>query len=129
MKQDISTLHDVKILVDTFYAKVQNDDLLKDIFNQVIQDNWPGHLEKMYRFWQTVLLKEHTYFGSPFPPHARLPVAAKHFQRWIGLFYETLDELFAGEKTDEAKWRSAKMAQMFEYKIEYYRDSPENQIL
>jgi len=129
MEKDITTLDDVKIVVDTFYAKIQKDDLLKDIFNNVIRDNWHEHLEKMYRFWQTVLLKEHTYYGSPFPPHAKLPVDAEHFQRWIKLFYETLDELFAGERTEEAKWRAEKMAQMFQYKIEYYRNNPENQIL
>ena len=57
---DILRLEDVKILVDTFYGKIRQDDLLADIFNQIIQDNWSTHLEKMYRFWQTVLLSEHT---------------------------------------------------------------------
>jgi hemoglobin len=77
--KDILNLDDVKLVVDCFYDKVRNDKLLKDVFNNVIQDRWPEHLEKMYRFWQTVLLDEHTYYGSPFLPHAKLPVGIEHF--------------------------------------------------
>ena len=57
-KNDISNLTDVKLLVDSFYGKVRKDPMLKDIFNNKIEDRWPEHLEKMYRFWQTVLLEE-----------------------------------------------------------------------
>lgn len=118
----ILTIDDIKLLVDTFYNRIQANALLGPVFNEVIQDNWPVHLEKMYRFWQTVLLGEHTYFGSPFPPHAKLPVAHQHFETWMALFIKTVDELFAGEKADEAKWRAAKMAEMFELKIAYFKN-------
>lgn len=67
MRQDILTIEDVKLLVDRFYEKIRVDELLGPIFNERIQNRWPEHLEKMYRFWQTVLLGEHTYFSSPFP--------------------------------------------------------------
>lgn len=129
MSKEIENIDDIKLLVDKFYSKVRDDEMLKDIFNNVIQDRWPEHLEKMYRFWQTVLLGDHTYQGSPFVPHANLPVVKDHFNRWIKLFYETLDENFSGEKTEEAKWRAAKMAEMFHYKIEYYKNNPAKQIL
>ncbi|MDQ3110343.1 MAG: group III truncated hemoglobin [Bacteroidota bacterium] len=122
--REITTLEEVRMLVDAFYGKVQKDDLLSGIFNAVIENRWPEHLEKMYRFWQTVLLDEHTYYGSPFPPHAGLPIGKLHFERWITLFYETIDEHFKGEKANEAKTRAAKMAEMFLYKIEYYRNNP-----
>ena len=61
--KDILYLDDVKKVVDCFYDKVRNDEQLKDVFNNVIQDRWPAHLEKMYRFWQTVLLDEHPGLG------------------------------------------------------------------
>jgi hemoglobin len=80
----------------------------------------------MYRFWQTVLLEEYTYLGSPFPPHAKLPVAHEHFAAWLALFNQTVDELFTGSKADEAKWRAAKMADMFEAKIAHARNNPLN---
>jgi hemoglobin len=97
---------------------------LKDVFNNVIQDRWPAHLEKMYRFWQTVLLDEHTYHGSPFLPHAKLPVGIEHFNQWLNLFYETVDENFEGEKAERMKWQGQRMAEMFHSKIEYYKNNP-----
>lgn len=121
-KSDILQLEHVKQLVDTFYGKVREDELLADIFNERIQDRWPQHLAKMYTFWQTVLLGEHTYFSSPFPPHATLPVEKVHFERWLKLFYETLDELFSGQIADEARWRAGKMAEMFQLKINMARE-------
>ena len=121
VKKEILTIEDIKLLVDDFYGKVRNDEMLSPIFNERIQDRWPVHLEKMYTFWQTVLLGEHTYYGSPFPPHANLPVNGEHFQRWLELFNSTVDELFSGEKATEAKWRANKMAEMFQLKINHYR--------
>lgn len=123
MKKDIADIEDIKLLVNRFYDSVREDELLGPIFNDVIKDRWPEHLEKMYRFWQTVLLEEHTYYGSPFPPHAKLPVEKLHFERWIKLFITTVDNHFDGELAYEAKWRAQKMAEMFNYKIDYYRNS------
>ena len=122
MTKDILKLDDVKYLVDSFYGKIREDKLLKEIFNSNIQDRWPQHLEKMYTFWQTVLLSEHTYYGSPFPPHAKMPIDKEHFDRWLQLWFETIDENFTGEIADEAKWRASKMAEMFQFKINYIRE-------
>lgn len=116
-------LGDVKKLVDGFYTKVREDGLLAPIFNSRIEDRWPIHLQKMYTFWETTLLGNHTYFGSPFPPHAQLPVTHEHFARWMKLFTQTVDELFTGEKADEAKWRAGKMAEMFQIKINHFKNN------
>ncbi len=122
-RKEINSLEEVKTLVDEFYTKVRSDELLKNIFNERIQDRWSEHLEKMYRFWQTVLLDEHTYSGSPFLPHANMPVELIHFERWQELFNKTVDENFIGEKADEAKKRAKMMATMFHHKIEYYKNN------
>ncbi len=123
IKNDIKNIEDIKLMVDTFYGKIREDEKLKDIFNNKIEDRWTAHLEKMYRFWQTVLLNEHTYFGSPFLPHAKLPVDATHFEQWLHIFNETVDSLFEGEKATRAKWQGQRMAEMFHSKIEYYRNN------
>lgn len=119
--KDIASFEDVQLLVDTFYAKVREDAFIGDIFNNVIQDRWPEHLEKMYRFWQTILLEEHTYSGRPFVPHLQLPVEKEHFGRWLELFFRTVDELFEGKKAELAKWQGNRMAEMFQLKIDYFR--------
>lgn len=121
--QDISNIEDIKLLVNTFYEKVQNDDLIGPIFNEKMSGRWPEHLEKMYRFWQTLLLEEHTYSGSPFPPHKHLPVDETHFDRWMEIFTKTVNSLFVGKLAEEAKVRAANMAYMFNYKIEYFRNA------
>ena len=128
-KKDILTLEDIKLLVNTFYGKVREDELIGPIFNERIQDRWPEHLAKMYTFWQTVLLGEHTYYGAPFPPHAQLPVERHHFQRWLFLFSETINELFTGGKAKEALWRADKMAEMFQYKIAHFRENSSKSLL
>ncbi|OMQ09477.1 group III truncated hemoglobin [[Flexibacter] sp. ATCC 35103] len=120
--QDISNIEDIKLLVNTFYDKVQKDDLIGPIFNERMLGRWPEHLEKMYRFWQTILLEEHTYSGSPFPPHKQLPVNQLHFDRWMEIFIVTVDGLFVGKIAEEAKVRAANMAYMFNYKIDYFRN-------
>ena len=128
-KSDVKSIEDVQTLVNNFYGKVREDTLLGPIFEKVIQDRWPEHLQRMYRFWQTVLLEEHTYFGSPFPPHAKLPIEKEHFDRWLELFHDTLNEHFAGSTTEEAKWRAGKMAEMFLYKLHHYRNSDQKPLI
>lgn len=121
MKTDINFMSDVEHLVNTFYDKIREDEMLGEIFDSRIQDRWPEHLEKMYRFWQTVLLEEHTYNGSPFRPHADLPVHTEHFDRWMKIFTETVDENFAGETARKAIAQGERMAHMFNHKIDYFR--------
>ena len=126
MQGDIDTFEKVQLLVDSFYGKVRSDDLLGPVFENVVQGNWQPHLEKMYRFWQTILLFEHTYSGSPFPPHAKLPIDKSHFERWLELFRATVKENFEGEKAKEAVWRAEKMGEMFSYKLDYLRSASSN---
>jgi len=123
MKTQIESITEVKKLVDIFYEKVRQDQVLSPIFNEIIKDQWPEHLAKMYRFWQTILLKELTYKGAPFIPHLKLNLEAKHFKRWLKLFNETIDENFVGDVAEEARWRAAKMAKMFEMKINFHKEN------
>lgn len=123
MKNDIQNLDDIKLLVDSFYDRVQKDELLGPIFNGVIQNNWKEHLEKMYRFWQTILLEDYTYSGRPFPPHRHLPVEELHFNRWKELFSDVVYSHFKGDKANEAICRADKMATMFLSKIIYFREN------
>ena len=115
--KDIENKEDIKLMVDSFYGLVQKDALLGPIFNGVIKDGWTAHLETMCRFWQTVLLHEFAYKGSPFLPHKKLPLELHHFERWLFHFNNSMDENFAGNIAEEAKWRAQKMAQMFLYKL------------
>lgn len=122
VKEDIQTLDDIKLLVDQFYGKVRENELIGPIFDGVIKDKWPEHLDKMYRFWESILLGNNTYNGRPFPPHAHLPVQLEHFDQWKALWFETLDELFEGDVAEMAKWRATKIAEVFHAKISYFQN-------
>ncbi|MEJ6794541.1 MAG: group III truncated hemoglobin [Flavobacteriales bacterium] len=121
MKKEIENLEDIKLLVNGFYDSVRKDELLSPIFNKIIVDKWPEHLEKMYRFWQSILLEEYTYSGNPFLAHANLGISEIHFKRWLNLFYETLDSSFEGEIAEKAKLQGEQMSKIFSAKIEFIR--------
>lgn len=127
--KDIENIEDVKLMVNDFYGKVRKDDSLGPIFDNVIQNRWPEHLEKMYRFWQTVLLEEHTYSGRPFVPHLTLPVQQEHFDRWLFLFSETVNQFFSGQRAEAAKWQGKRMAEMFFLKINYFRENQQTPLV
>ena len=120
-KHDIENSEDVKLMVNTFYNRIQQDAVLGPIFEEKIQNRWPEHLEKMYRFWQTILLEEHTYNGAPFPPHARMPIDESHFIIWVKIFTTTVDDLFKGAIAEEAKKRGTLMAALFNSKLEFFK--------
>jgi len=111
---DIATEDDIRILVDSFYGKVNADDLLSPIFNDVARVDWEKHLPLLYQFWSTLLFRTNTYQGRPWPKHAFLPITADHFARWVALFKATVDEHFSGPKATEAKNLAASIADTFQ---------------
>ena len=122
--KDIENIDDIKKMVNVFYGKVRKDDLIGPIFNNAIQNHWSEHLEKLYLFWQSRLFGDPVYNGFPFPPHAQLPIGKEHFDRWLALFVETVDNLFIGSIADEAKNRAYKIADVFQDKLAYIRNKP-----
>lgn len=112
-RRDIATADDVKTLVDRFYEKVNDDQLLAPIFNDIAGVNWSAHLPTMYRFWESLLFGSGNYQGAPFPKHAVLPATQSHFEQWLSLFSATVDENFAGPKADETKGRAVAIADTF----------------
>ncbi len=125
MKHDIETTEDIKLMVDSFYAKVKHDELLAPIFFSRIPEDWQPHMEKMYSFWNAALLGVSGYRGAPFVPHATMPIGQEHFDKWLLLFAETLEELFAGPKAEETLQRAKNMATMFMYRIKEYQSKPQ----
>lgn len=113
MKKDISTPTDVKLLVDSFYKKVRNDDCIGYIFNDVAHVDWDDHLPRMYKFWEFALLGTATYKGNPMMKHmalnAKESLTETHFERWIELWEATIDRFYEGEIASKAKERGQLM--------------------
>lgn len=122
---DIEAVADIKVLVDSFYEKVRADELLSPVFAaRIADDDWGRHLQRMYDFWSSVLLREGNYLGNPFAKHIDLPISDEHFSSWITLFTATVDENFTGERADEAKLRAQKIGLLFSTKLAHIRSHP-----
>lgn len=125
----ISTKEDVSYLVDVFYQRVRKHDVLAPIFNNQIGNLWFLHLDTLSRFWETLLLGNRTYYGAPFPKHLNLPIKTEHFTMWLALFEQTVDDLFTGEKAEEAKHRARQLAKSFGNKWAHYEKTKNQNIV
>lgn len=111
---DIQSASDVEQLVDAFYALALDDPVIGHYFTEIAQINLEEHLPKMYRFWSALILGAPAYQGNAFLPHAllneKLPFEARHFDRWLALFFGVIDDRFEGPKAELAKKRARHIA-------------------
>ena len=123
MKKKIEGIEDVERMVSLFYDKVNQDKLLSEVFNVHAKTNWKSHLPKMVQFWSGILLDTSEYRGRPFDSHAKQAehISPAHFQRWISLFKETINENFEGEKAALAIQRAESIGAIFQYKLDFMR--------
>lgn len=86
----------ISLLVDEFYRRIRADETLGPIFEEAIGDRWDYHLPRMKSFWASVALNAGTYSGQPVPAHKKLSqVEQSHFQTWLALFRQTLQDTAA----------------------------------
>lgn len=81
------------VLVNRFYAKVLEDEVLGPVFSGAIAD-WPEHLAKMTAFWSSVMLTTGRYKGNPMMAHLKhvAVIQPAMFARWLELWRETARE-------------------------------------
>jgi hemoglobin len=119
----LCTEAEVKQLVHSFYARVQDDPLLGPIFTARIAD-WGLHLEKMVDFWSSALRGTARYRGTPLVKHAAIPgLSAGHFHHWLGLFRETTQTLGNPELQARADELATRIAASLWYGHPERRDS------
>ncbi len=116
-RSDLDTRAAIDRLMIAFYAKATTDDLIGEFFTDVVPFDLREHLPVIGDFWESVLLGTQAYRAhnrSPLQLHAELdalrPLHPEHFERWLELFRETVDELFAGPRAEFAKSRSGMIA-------------------
>lgn len=114
--KDIENRSDIDLLMTRFYGKALNDEVIGYIF-EVAKLDIERHLPVIGDFWETILFGTGNYqkYGrTPLRIHGELhlktPLKASHFHRWLKLFAETIDESFAGERSDFAKLRAEAIA-------------------
>ncbi|MEZ4886126.1 MAG: group III truncated hemoglobin [Chitinophagales bacterium] len=121
-KKAIEGRADIKVLIDDFYTKVREDEVIGHFFTEVVQLSWEHHIPVMYDFWEAVLFGVGGYKGNPVLKHIALhqkeALTQAHFSQWKKLFFETLDAHFEGEKVEDAKKKVEMMERLMLYKIE-----------
>ncbi len=122
-KQTLDSPEAVRLLVNSFYEKVQADPLLGPVFTDIADVDWSTHLPKMYAFWESIILGNGAYDGHPFRPHLlvnqKQPLRIDHFERWLTLFSATLTEHFTGETAEQVRQRATQIALVWNNKLEY----------
>lgn len=115
----------IQLLVDGFYAKVRRDPELAPIFLRAIPGDWGPHLNKMYAFWSSVMLRTGRYKGNPVVKHFAVPgIQPPLFERWLALFKETADELFDDAISAEFQARAERIAESLKLALFYRPDRP-----
>lgn len=114
---DIESRQDCETLVRAFYERTLADPIIGWIFVDVARLDVEAHVPRIASFWETILLGAGSYRGGAFAPHAalnaRVPLRPGHFTRWLWLWAQTVDELFAGERAELAKSHAQRVARAF----------------
>lgn len=123
--KDIEIRQDIEKLMEVFYSKALNDDVIGYIFTDVAKLDLQHHLPIISDFWEMVLFQtvnfQEKYKRSPMLTHILLnektPLKKEHFVRWLKLFTETVVENFAGEKADLIVYRAKAIANTMLIKV------------
>jgi hemoglobin len=120
-RSDISTRADCERLVRAFYGRALGDEVIGWLFTDVAKLDLEAHVPRITAFWETVLLGAQSYTGGAFRPHAALHGKAGlrggHFTRWLALWSQTVDELFAGPTAELAKAHAQRVAAAFHERL------------
>lgn len=119
--KEIENINDIELLVDEFYKKVVLDELIGRFFTVVVNFEWEVHIPIMVSFWETLLFGRASYKGNPMTKHIELNKLSKlepvHFERWLDLWKETVNENFIGEKAKDAISKAETIAKLMQSKL------------
>ena len=119
--KEIASREDIIRLLKLFYEKVIKDETIGIIFTNIVPIDWDHHIPLIADFWESILLDNHVYSGNPMLKHIHInniyPLHKKHFDAWLRLFDETVDENFTGEVAMLAKKKAHGIAGIMQLKM------------
>ena len=119
---DIETRADCERLVREFYARAFADPIIGFLFTDIAKLDLEAHVPRITAFWETILLGARSYGGGAFRPHAllhaKVPLLRGHFDRWVTIWSQTVDDLFAGDRAELAKAHARRVADAFLRRLE-----------
>jgi len=93
---------DIRRLIPAFYANVRRDPVLGPVFDGIIGDNWPAHIDTVCSFWLSATRLERRYDGRNFTPaHVKhSAIRADLLPRWLTIFRRTAIEICTRRQAD-----------------------------
>jgi hemoglobin len=121
IKKDIADREDIHTLIRRFYEKVLQDKTIGIIFTEVFPIQWEHHIPLITDFWESLLLDKQQYKKNVMEIHLKMnatyPFTDEHFNAWLTLFNDTVDELFEGNIASLARKRANGIAGLMKYKM------------
>ena len=101
---------EVSEFVTRFYRQIAQDDRFHLYFDTIAQVDWHAHTLDLTDFWAGLLLGEtHREADEVIEAHRWLhdtaPFDEALFDRWLDIFYSTLDDGWTGPTTELARKR------------------------
>ena len=120
--RDIATREDLFFLMRAFYTKLFADKEIGYIFTDLAKIDLEEHLPSLTDFWENMLIAPNGYQKNVMEIHFNLNKKEKllpiHFQKWMQLFSDTIDENYKGEKAEDMKSRAHSIAGVMQFKLE-----------
>jgi len=107
-------------LVDCFYGRVREDELIGPVFNDAV-DDWPYHLRKLSDFWSSVMLTTGRYKGNPVVKHLKhvARITPPMFERWLAIWRETTAELLPPHAAAQLQAKADRIAESLQLAIRF----------
>jgi len=121
--KDIESRSDIETVLVSFYQKAFTDNLIGRFFTEVVPLDPTTHLPVITDFWEAVIFNTHSYRKNVMEIHQHIhqlsSIKKQHLDRWVQIFTITIDEHFAGEKTNLMKQRAASIATLMDIKLNH----------
>lgn len=121
MKKALENRQDIEKLVRLFYQNIRNNTEINYIFDIIPAQRWEYHLDKMFRFWSSILIEENSYHDNPMLKHIKLnekiPLTFRHFDVWLEIWIKTVNSLFEGPLAEEAIIRAKTIKEMMAKRV------------
>jgi hemoglobin len=120
-KRDLQNREDIVQLLDLFYSKAFNDELIGYFFTEVVPLDLETHIPVIADFWEAIVFNTQDYRKNVMQVHQHInllsAIKKEHLDRWISLFTQTVEELFAGANAELIKQRARSVATLMEIKF------------
>ena len=74
---------EIRLLIPAFYARVRRDPMLGPVFDGIIDDRWPAHIETVISFWLYVIRLDRSYNARNFIPATLNTTIRETDSQWL----------------------------------------------